>query len=211
MGFPVSFIIFIHQLSLGFSEKTHATACLLNRRNLTVTSLISSSGFPADLHFSTATRELLGFALKYIIRITRKILKLSSYHVKHSHTKNLRIIKNSLTVTGCNMWGFVPRRIGCVMSHDSCVSQLVHLCSYSCASLLCGKASECFILPLIAQNPSNQSFYSRRLHGFYAQNCVFEGTGCLVSLSCGFEVHSQAIFLCQYSSVALPCWSYLGS
>lgn len=176
MGFPVSFIIFIHQLSLGFSEKTHATACLLNRRNLTVTSLISSSRFPADLHFSTATRELLGFALKYIIRITRKILKLSSYHVKHSHTKNLRIIKKSLTeheqsdltVTGCKMWGFVPRRIGCVMSHDSCVSQLVHLCSYSCASLLCGKASECFILPLIAQNPSNQSFYSRCLHGFYA-------------------------------------------
>lgn len=97
MGFPVSFIIFIHQLSLGFSEKTHATACLLIRRNLTVTSLISSSGFPADLHFSTATRELLGFTLKYIIRITRKILKLSSYHVKHSHTGLLKSLSLSMT------------------------------------------------------------------------------------------------------------------
>lgn len=81
-GSPASFIISIQQLLFRSLEGEHAAVCLLNQSFWTALSLISFFGFPAGVHFYVATWEILGTALKNLIRITRGALKLCSYPVK---------------------------------------------------------------------------------------------------------------------------------
>lgn len=77
-------IIFIHQLSLRFSERLHAAVQLVKSQGIWQFHLwYLLQDFPADLHFSTSTRELSWFVLKSAERRTKKTLYVSSYNLRH--------------------------------------------------------------------------------------------------------------------------------